>query len=78
MEITDTLIHYTYSVQGVSYSASQDVSALHDWLPAERNRAIGVASLKFSPKNPANSMVLCEEWSGLRVPAGTHPDAKLA
>lgn len=74
-EATDTYVYYTYSVHGVEYSASQDVSALRERLPAEPERLVGMAHLKYSPKNPANSILLCEEWSGLR-PVGVsaqHP-----
>ncbi len=65
-EASDAFFYYTYSVHGVEYSASQDVSALRTHLPSEPERLVGVAHLKYSPKNPANSILLCEEWSGLR------------
>jgi hypothetical protein len=66
-EASDTAIYYTYSVHGVQYAASQDISALREHLPVEPERLIGgVASLKYAPKNPANSILICEEWSGLR------------
>jgi hypothetical protein len=62
----DTLF-YSYSVRGVSYTASQDVAALRDQMPANVERLIGrAASLKYSPQNPANSILICELWSGLR------------
>ena len=62
----DTLF-YSYSVRGVSYTASQDVAALRDQMPADMERLIGrAASLKYSPQNPANSILICELWSGLR------------
>jgi len=63
----DTLF-YSYSVRGVSYTASQDVAALRDQMPANLERLIGrAASLKYSPQNPANSILICELWSGLRT-----------
>jgi hypothetical protein len=61
------LIHYQYEVQGVTYFASQDVTALGSLLPEDPGRLIGAASVKFDPRNPANSIVVCEEWSGLPV-----------
>ncbi len=67
-EASDTFFYYTYSVNGVEYSASQDVTALRQQLPAEPERLVGVAHLKYAPKNPANSILICEEWSGLRAP----------
>jgi hypothetical protein len=66
-EVSDTVIYYSYSIRGVQYTASQDVSALAEKLPADRDKIIGVASLKYASNNPANSILLCEEWSGLRV-----------
>ena len=68
-EASDNTLYYFYSVRGVHYTASQDVSTLREYLPADPHRLIGVASLKYSSKNPGNSILLCEEWSGLRAPA---------
>lgn len=59
------LIHFQYELSGVTYFASQDVSGLAGLLPADPTRLIGSASVKFDPRNPANSIVLCEDWSGL-------------
>ena len=67
-EVADNTIFYSYSVGGVLYAASQDISQLGEYIPCDPERlAGGVASLKYSPNNPANSIILCEEWSGLRV-----------
>jgi hypothetical protein len=62
----DTL-YYLYSVNGVDYNASQDVSALRDRVPVDPSLLIGHVTMKYAPRNPANSIVICEEWSGLRV-----------
>jgi hypothetical protein len=35
-------------------------------LPEDQMSMIGPALVKFDPRNPANSIVLCEDWSGLR------------
>lgn len=59
-------IVYSYSVAGVGYTAAQDVMVLESLLPADRMSIIGPAQVKFDPRNPANSIVLCEDWSGLR------------
>jgi hypothetical protein len=66
-DLDETTVHYTYQIAGVAYHASQDVSSLQDFLPASPNQSIGHASLKYHPRNPANSIVVCESWSGLRV-----------
>ena len=68
-EASETMLYYTYSVRGVQYEASQDVSGLRELLPPEPERLIGPASLKYSSRNPGNSMLICEEWSGLRAPS---------
>lgn len=63
-------IHYSYDFRGVGYSASQDVHDLTHMLPANPASLIGrLATVKFDPGNPANSIVVCEEWSGLPAPA---------
>ena len=50
---------------GVVYTASQDVAALQQLLPRDIMTMVGHVSVKFDPRSPANSMVVCEEWSGL-------------
>jgi hypothetical protein len=75
LEITEDAIFYEYSVRGITYTASQDISKLREWIPSDPDRLIGrPASLKYSSQNPANSILLCEEWSGLRTrPANQAP-----
>jgi hypothetical protein len=68
-EATGEVIYYSYSIRGVQYTASQDVASLREKLPGDPEKLIGIASLKYSPNNPANSILICEEWSGLRVKA---------
>ncbi len=71
IDIRDAVLYYAYTVRGLEYTASQDVSGLHEYLPADPAILRGHASVKYLPENPANSIVLCEEWSGLytRPPA---------
>ena len=63
--IDDTLV-YQYQVNGVSYTGSQDVSTLRQFLPGGFDRLVGMVAIKYTLRNPANSIVLCEVWSGLR------------
>ncbi len=65
-EATEDTLYYCYTIRGVQYTASQDVTALRQRLPADPERLIGLASLKYATNNPANSILICEEWSGLR------------
>ena len=63
LEIHDGQLLYSYDVRGVEYTASQDVTCLP--VPADLSNAPAL-SVKYDPKNPANSIVVAEEWSGLR------------
>jgi hypothetical protein len=65
VDIEGVAIVYSYSVGGVGYTASQDVSALEALMPENTMSLIGPALVKFDPRNPANSIVLCEEWCGV-------------
>ena len=59
------LIVYKYEVAGVTYEVGQDCTALAEglrstsWLPGQ------TVSIKYDPKNPSNSIIACEGWSGL-------------
>ncbi len=65
-DIDGDTIHFAYSVNGADYRATQNVSSLREKMPAETHRSIGPATLRYMVRNPANSIVICEEWSGLR------------
>lgn len=66
IDVDPETVFYSYSAMGVDYQTSQDVGSLQQFLPADRNSLIGPVTLKYLPRNPANSIILCEEWSGLR------------
>lgn len=66
VEAASASIVYSYSVAGVVYTASQDMVSLQSLLPSDVMTMVGPVSVKFDPRNPANSIVLCEDWSGLR------------
>jgi len=65
--VDGAIITYTYSVSGVIYTVAQDASALTRRLPEDRMRLIGPASVRYDTRNPFNSMVICEAWSGIRL-----------
>ena len=74
IEASESAIYYSYTVRGVQYEASQDIRMLREKLPSQPDRLIGaIANLKYSPKNPANSILICEEWSGLRLEPRAFP-----
>lgn len=60
------LLYYTYSIGGVEYSACQDVSTLAERIGSDPASVIGSVYVKYHSKNPHNSIIICEEWSGLR------------
>jgi hypothetical protein len=64
-EVADNTLYYSYKIRGVVYTTSQDISQLKEVLPDEPERLIGPVTLKYTPRNPANSIVVCETWSGL-------------
>ncbi len=63
---TVQLLVYQYSVGGVDYEASQDVTLFHHALDLQSFRVGFPASVKFDQQNPGNSIVIAEGWSGLR------------
>jgi hypothetical protein len=65
-DVHENTVYFTYSVRGVEYQAAQDLSRLLDRVPGEMHTLIGPITLKYITNNPANSVVLCEQWSGLR------------
>jgi hypothetical protein len=65
----DNTLYFSYTISGVAYHASQDVAMLRHLLPDALSLVIGAATIKYLPRNPANSIVICEQWSGLRIRA---------
>jgi hypothetical protein len=68
LDIEGDTIFYSWQVAGVGYTAAQDLTTLRDRVPEDRASIIGPVSVKFLPQNPANSIVLCETWSGIGGP----------
>ena len=60
------LVHYTYRIGAVDYSACQDVTALSEAVGDDPKGVVGAVTVKVHQKNPYNSIVVCESWSGLR------------
>ena len=75
LELQENTVFYTYKVRGIEYHAAQDITQVRHLLPAEEHRLIGAVYLKYLAENPANSIVIGEEWCGLRVsPLGSSLD----
>ena len=63
-EVRDDLLVYAYVVRGVEYIASQEVSSLRERVPADL-ASLTTVLVRYDPKNPANSIVVAEKWTGL-------------
>lgn len=71
-DFRDDALYYSYSVRGVYYTASQSVADLRDRLP-QSSSLVGPATVKYQTSNPANSILVAEDWCGIRAaaPAGS-------
>ncbi len=67
------LILYKYEIAGVVYECSQDVSALRNFVDIHACRLGFPCSVRYDPHQPENSIVVAENWSGLRDTANPFP-----
>ena len=61
------LLIYRYDVSGVSYEASQDITYLRQFVDVHTCKVGVPSSVKYNPQNPGDSIVISEDWSGLRL-----------
>jgi hypothetical protein len=66
-------ILYKYEIGGVAYECSQDVSALRGHLNPADVRLSYPCSVRYDTHRPENSIVVAENWSGLRTTASPAP-----
>lgn len=64
--LTLTMLLFSYRIAGVDYECSQDISALREVADIKEVRAGFPCTIRWQPGNPHNSIVLAENWSGLR------------
>jgi hypothetical protein len=67
------LILYKYEIAGVVYECSQDVSALKNFLDIYECRLGFPCSIRYDAHQPENSIVVAENWTGLRETAIPFP-----
>ncbi len=67
------LILYKYEISGVIYEASQDVTLLKHIVNIYDCRLGFPASVRYDSHNPTNSIIIAENWSGLRDTATSIP-----
>jgi hypothetical protein len=75
------LILYKYEISGVIYEASQDVTLLKNLVNIYDCRLGFPASVRYDPHHPTNSIIIAENWSGLRDTANSvpiHPVRRIA
>ena len=68
---------YEYEVSGVTYQAAQDVSSLLEVAAAAPFLPGQVASVKYDPRLPTNSILACEDWSGVAELTRSRPTPNL-
>lgn len=59
------VVVYRYEVAGVTYEAAQEVSAFTQKETLLEALAGSASSIKYDPRKPINSIIACEEWSGI-------------
>jgi hypothetical protein len=60
------LLCYAYAVAGVRYETAQDVTGLEARMCLRNLVAGQAASVKYDPANPGNSILIADNWSGVR------------
>jgi hypothetical protein len=60
------LVTYSYAISGVTYQTAQDITGLGGQIRFERLVAGQPASVKYDPSNPSDSILVADDWSGLR------------
>lgn len=60
------LVSYSYTISGVTYHTGQDITGLESQIRFDRLAAGQPASVKYDPSNPSDSILVADDWSGLR------------
>ena len=63
--LTPQIIVYNYRIAGVTYECAQDVTTLAEYVHGIRTDL--PVQVRYLPQNPANSIIVAESWSGLRL-----------
>ena len=64
---TLTMLLFHYRNGGVDYECSQDITDMPGVVDVAQIRAGFPCSVRYQPGNPQNSIVVAEQWSGLRI-----------
>jgi hypothetical protein len=60
------LVSYSYAISGVTYHTAQDITGLEGQIRFDRLVTGQPASIKYDPANPSDSILVADDWSGLR------------
>ena len=60
------LVSYSYAISGVTYQTAQDITGLESQVRLDRLVPGQPASVKYDPSNPVDSILVADDWSGLR------------
>jgi hypothetical protein len=60
------LVSYSYAISGVTYHTAQDITGLEGQIRFDCLVAGQPASVKYDPANPSDSILVADDWSGLR------------
>ncbi len=67
------LVLYKYEIAGVAYECSQDITNLKDLISLQDVRVGFPCSVRYDNRQPENSIVIAENWIGLRDTANSVP-----
>ena len=64
---TLTMLVFSYRIGGVDYECSQYITNMSEIVDAAHVRAGFPCTARYQPGNPQNSIVVAEEWTGMRA-----------
>jgi hypothetical protein len=71
-----TLVLFNYRIGGVDYECSQDITNMAEVVDPKRIQLGLPCSVRYQPGNPQNSVVVAEQWTGLREGIPILPEYK--
>jgi hypothetical protein len=71
-----TLVLFNYRIGGVDYECSQDITNMAEVVDPKRIQLGLPCSVRYQPGNPQNSVVVAEQWTGLRAGIPILPEYK--
>lgn len=58
-------LHYRYDIGGATYQCAQELTSLKDMAKVDASCLGMPVSVRYDPKNPTNSIIVAETWSGI-------------